>query len=226
MTKLTILIDDKVVFETTSGDAVPPADSAPVTITAPAQKRGRGRPAKGEETTPAAPAPAPAAVEADPFETTPALPPPPTATLDEVRAALKALAAAKDQATALKVLADAGDGAKNLGELQAALYGAVVANAKFAMPTAAPAAPEADPFETPAAAPAPAVKAPTIEDVKAAIVAAQKRTSVDTVQKLLMQHGGKGKNPDTGAEAPSLKALPPEQFAATIAAMNALPGTK
>jgi hypothetical protein len=205
---------------------------APPAVPADKPKRGRGRPVAGEETAapaPSAPVPAsstttptPAVAEVDPF----AAPAPvaPTATLDEVRTALKALAAATDQAMALGVLKTAG-GAANLTDLKPEKYGVVVAAATGALPApkAVPAV-EADPFEVPASAPA--TKPATIEDVKAAVVAAQKRTATDKVQAVVMEHGGKASNPDTGIVGPSLKALPESAFAATIAAINALPSTK
>lgn len=203
-------------------------------------KRGRGRPVKGEETGAAAPAAVtsaaqtaaavPAAATApvsapavtasdDPFATPLACP---TATLDEVRAALTALKAAKDQDTALGVLKAHG-GAVNLANLTADKYGAVVVAAKALIAELSKPAPvEADPFEMPAATPA--VKL-TLEDIKAAAVAAQKRTSQDTVQKVVMAHGGKAALA-TGGEGPSLSALPEANYAATIAALKALPSTK
>lgn len=196
-----------------------PANSAEGTTAAP-QKRGRGRPVKGEEPALAAPAAAPAAPEPDPFETAPAAPQPPTATIEEVRAALKALAAATDQTTALTILKLHGL-ADNLTALAADKYGIVAAAAKAATP-AAP-APTPDPFDAPAA---PAAKALTLEDVKAVVVATGKRASQETVQKIVMKHGGKAKNPDTGLEAPSLKALPESAFAACVAELQALPATK
>jgi hypothetical protein len=189
-------------------------------------KRGRGRPVQGEESAaPAAqpstsPTATPASSGADPFETAPAAP---VATLDEVRTALKALAAAVDQATALGVLKTAG-GAANLTELKAEKYGAVVQAATAALPPvkteAAPV--EADPFDAPAPA---ATKPVTLEDVKAVIVETQKRTSQDTVQKAVMAQGGKAAVAG-GGEQPSLKALPEANYAATIAALKALPTTK
>ncbi|HEV2178381.1 MAG TPA: hypothetical protein VGU20_30905 [Stellaceae bacterium] len=198
-------------------------DEAPAGGSVEAPKpRGRGRPPKSPEAAPAAPAPAPEAVEADPFAAPVAAAAPPTATLDEVRAALTALKAATSQEIALGVLKSAG-GADNLTSLAAAKYGAVVAAAKKALPPAASAV-ESDPFavsETQAPA-----KALTLEDVKAAVVAAQKRTGTDIVQKVVMEHGGRAANPETGAPAPSLKALPPEKFATVIAAIQALPTTK
>ena len=217
-------------FEASEGDA--PAQPA-----AEPQKRGRGRPVKGEETptsTSAAtaepskqvdvPASQATAVAADPFDTQPAKQEPlKTATLDEVRAALKALAAATSQATALGVLKDHGS-ASNLTELAPGKFYAVVVAAAAALPpTKTEPVAEADPFEVPGAV-APAVTF-TIEDVKAAVIAAQKHTSQDTVQKVVMQYGGEAALP-TGGKGPSLKALPPEKFAATIAALKALPATK
>lgn len=201
------------------------ANSATGTTEKPAP-RPRGRPAKGETPAPAAPAPAPAAPEADPFG-----PPPvaagtaPTATLQDVRDALTALKAAKSQDIALKLLKDVG-GAGNLSELAEGKYGAVVKAAELAM--AAPLAPaaEPDPFEVPAAAPAAPAKPLTLEDVRAVLVNAQKRTSADKVQGVVMAHGGKAKNADTGIEGPSLKALPEKEYAAVIAEVNALPSTK
>ncbi|MDE2096997.1 MAG: hypothetical protein KGL39_07110 [Patescibacteria group bacterium] len=199
-----------------------PAALAQEAAQQPAKPRGRGRPPKAPETAPAAPAPAPAAVEADPFATPApvAAAPAPTATLEEVRGALTALKAVTSQEIALGVLKSAG-GADNLTSLAADKYGAVVAAAKAAIPVAAP---EADPFAVPETA-AP-VKALTLEDVKHAVVQAQKRTGTDTVQKVVMEHGGKAADPETGTPKPSLKALPPEKFAAVIAAIQALPTTK
>lgn len=198
------------------------------------QKRGRGRPVKGEETAaPAVTAPAlasstttqtPASADVDPFETPPAAP---AATLDEVRAALTALKTASTQEKALAVLKKAG-GADNLTGLKPEKYGAVVAavNAELDALAGPKKAPDVDPFEVPTATAAPASKPVTLEDVKAAVVAAQKKTSTDAVQKIVMAHGGKALNPATGGDGPSLKALPEAQFAATIAAIEALPTTK
>lgn len=219
-------------FEATEGDA--PASAAEP------QKRGRGRPVKGEDTAaPAASAPAAAVttagpattVEADPFATPEAKPEPaptaPTATLDEVRKALTELKAAASQDKALAVLKKAG-GADNLTGLAADKYGTVVAAVNVELRIlAAPTTPavDDDPFAIPAEAPAPAAKAATLEDVKLVVVETQKRTSQDTVQKVVMQHGGKAALP-TGGEGPSLKALPEANFAAVIAALKALPATK
>ena len=186
-------------------------------------KRGRGRPAKGEDWCPApvilAAAPA-ATSEADPFDSAPA-PAVPAATLDEVRASLKALAAATSQAKALEVLKAVG-GSANLTDLPAGKYGLVKQAAEKALPPVkTEPVVEEDPFDEPVAE----QKQLTIEDVKAAIVAAQKRTSQNTVQKLVMSFGGKAAD-SSGAQAPSMKALPESQYAATIAALNALPTTK
>lgn len=209
------------------------ANSAPVTTEAAPQKRGRGRPVKGEDVALAAPAPAPAVVEAaDPFFSAPAAP---VATLDDVRKALTALRAAVNQDVALAVLKSSG-GAANLTDLPVEKYGTVVAavNAKIAEylkapPAPTPAAPVADPFATdvvqPAAPAASAEKPLTLEDVKLVIVETQKRASQDAVQKVVMEHGGKAPNP-AGGEGPSLKALPADKFAATVAALKALPTTK
>jgi hypothetical protein len=196
---------------------------APAPVAVPA-KRGRGRPAKGEDAPTPAPAQAPAAVEAaDPFSAPPAAVTP-AVTIEDVRSAMKALAAATSQAIALKVLADGSGGAVNLSELRPEFYSNVVGLATEAMPSAAPAAPAADPFEVPATTPA--AKPATLEDIKAACIDAGKRTSQDTVQKIVMKHGGKAKNPDTGLEGPSLKALPATAYAAALAEIKALPSTK
>ncbi len=189
---------------------VPPAaPAAPV-----ATPKPRGRPPKAAVID----APAPAVVEADPFADAV-----PAATLDQVRVALTALRAATSQDAALAVLKPY---AANLTDLKAVDYGKVVFDAQNAMPAvktlAAPAV-EADPFAEPAKE---ADKVFTLEDVKAAVVAAQKRTAQDTVQKIVMAHGGKAASPDGGAMMPSLKALPASEFAATIAAIQALPTTK
>lgn len=188
-----------------------------------AKPRGRGRPPK--DTSPAAPATPPAAVEADPFG--PTAPPAPEASLDDVRAALTALKAATTQDNALAVLKTAG-GVSNLSDLQRnpEKYGVVVQAAKKALDAIVTDAEPDDPFETGGGAPAePPAKAATIEDVKAACVAAGKRTSQDTVTKVVMKHGGRA--PDgKGGEGPSLKALPLEAYAAVIKEVGELPTTK
>lgn len=198
------------------------------------QKRGRGRQAKGEEngvavaptvaataTTSVTPT---ASVEAeDPFADAPK---PPAAAIDEVRAALKALQNATTQANALHVLKASGNGAANLTDLKSDFYGAVVAAATAALPVVkTEPVVEDDPFgeNTPVAQPE-AVKI-TIEDIKAAVVAAQKITSQDTVQKVVMSHGGKA-NVAGQPPGPSLKALPEANYAACLAEIKALPKTK
>lgn len=216
-------------FESPEGEDQP---SAPASLAEPA-KRGRGRPVKGEETAaPAASVPAQAssttsptpAVADDPFATPAAAPAAPvvSATLDEVRAALKALQAASSQETALAVLKATGE-ADNLTSLAVAKYGAVVL-AALAKKATYEKAPAADPFEVTTAA-TPAEKPPTLEDVKAVIVETQKRTSQDAAQKVVMANGGKAAKPE-GGEGPSLKALPEANYAATIDALKALPTTK
>lgn len=232
-------------FETPAETAdLPPAQPAET------QKRGRGRPAKGEDqpatgvaapgagsTSPAATgvvgAPsaeiqktAPVSDADDPFSTAPAVP---TASIEDVRAALTSLKDASSQEKALAVLKKAG-GADNLTALAADKYGVVVAAVKVELRLLAestkPKA-EVDPFEVPATTTAaPAAKAATIEEVKAAVVAAQKRTATDVVQKVVMDHGGKATNPETGVAGPSLKAVPEAQYAALIKAVAALPTTK
>lgn len=186
-----------------------------------APRRGRGRPAKGETPPPpasAVPAPSPAATEPDPFGAQPAVAAP-TVSLEDVRAALVALKDATSQDIALNALKTAG-GATNLPQLPADKYAAVVAACKAAMP--APAAPAADPFEVSSPS---QTEAPSLEDVKAAVVEAQKRTSTDAVQKVVMDHGGKAPGPN-GVPGPSLKAIPVSSYAAVIAAVKALPTTK
>jgi hypothetical protein len=204
----------------------PPAPAGQPAATTPA-KRGRGRPVAGETTN--AQTPAPAVVEADPFEA-PGLPAvtAPVATLDDVRTAMKALAATTTQDIALGVLKATG-GVANLTELQRTpeKYGAVVAAARAKTP-AAPAAAEADPFETPTPAAVVAdvgQAAPSKEDVKAALVKAQKRTGVDIVQAVVMKHGGKAAG-EGGKVGPSLVALPVSAYAAVIKEVGELPTTK
>jgi hypothetical protein len=66
----------------------------------------------------------------------------------------------------------------------------------------------------------------TLQSVKDACIAATKRTRVPAVQAVVMAHGGKVRNKRTGKDEPSLLALPPEQFAACIEALRALPYTR
>lgn len=204
----------------------PPAQPADAKPAAPA-RRGRGRPVEGEAAAPAAPAQSAAVVADDPFAAT--APAAPVASIEDVRKALTSLSEATSQAKAIEVLKKSG-GADNLATLASAAYGQVVAavNVELRIAYEAKVAPAVvdDPFALPTSAPAAAEKPVTIDEVKAVVVETQKRTSTDSVQKVVMQHGGKAKNPDTGIEGPSLKHLPAEQFAATIAALKALPATK
>jgi hypothetical protein len=186
-------------------------------------RRGRGRPVTGETAAPAAiaaPAASPAVAE-DPFATAAPAPAAPTATLDQVRAALTALKDATSQDNALKVLKEAG-GVSNLTDLQKTpeKYGAVVLAATAALPQPAT---EADPFETETATES-EQKAPSLEDVKAAVVEAQKRTATGKVQAVVMKHGGVAAG--ANGNGPSLKALPIAAYAAVIAEVKALPTTK
>lgn len=202
----------------------------PTTAAVEPQKRGRGRPVKGEDAAAAAPAATPSTTpavtsvvpEADPFAS-------PKAAIEDVRAALTALKAVSSQDAALAVLKKAG-GADNLTDLPSEKYGVVVAavNVELRIIEAGkkPAIVEVDPFEVPAAAKLPDAKKLTVEDVKAAVVAATKRTGTDIVQKLVMEHGGKANNPETGAPAPSLKAIPEAQYEALVKAISELPTTK
>ena len=200
-----------------TGDGAAAATSG---ATPAATPRGRGRPAKGEGTPP--PVQTTAAPADDPFAT-PAAPAVPTATIEEVRKALTDLKNAVSQDYALKILKDS-SGVDNLAALSQDKYGAVVAAVKAVM-TQKQSEPD-DPFALPTEQAAPPAKPLTIEEVKAVIVETQKRTSQDAVQKIVMENGGKAKNPDTGAEGPSLKALPADKYAATVAALKALPSTK
>lgn len=211
-------------IEGTTVETGAPVVTPAAAIAAPAApaKRGRGRPVQGE-TAPAAsasPAPSPAATEADPFGSSPAATAAPTLTQDDVRNALVALKDATSQDNALKVLKESSGGVSTLPQLPADKYATVVAACKAALPGAA--APAADPFEVSSPA---QTDAPSLEDVKAAVVEAQKRTATDTVQKVVMAHGGKAPGPN-GVEGPSLKALPVPSYAAVIAAVKALPTTK
>lgn len=201
-----------------TGIAAPAAAATP---------KPRGRPAKGEAAPAADATTAGATAAADPFAE-PAAATAPTATEDQVRAALTELKNATTQDNAVKVL-KASSGVDNLTELRKTpeKYGLVVAAAKKALPVAAVNTAEVDPFEA-ASEPVTAepVKALTPEDVKAACVTAGKRTGQDKVQKILMEMGGKAKNAATGVEGPSLKALDPSKYAAFVAAIAALPTTK
>lgn len=197
-----------------------PTGSAPAAAPA---KRGRGRPVKGEGEQVTAVAASAAVVEADPFATAP------SATIEQVREALTALKAATSQENAVAVLKSAG-GADNLPSLDTLMYGTVVAAAKAAVAAAKAAAPAApvpvdDPFAIPETAPVVAAKPLTREDIRALAVETGKRTSQDTVQKIVMKHGGKAPIA-TGGEGPSLLALPESAYAAVAAELKALPSTK
>lgn len=188
-------------------------------------KKARGRQARGEVSgaaTPAQSAASSTVVEtADPFaETKPSAP---KNTLDQVRAAAKAYGAATDQATAVALMEKV-SGHKSLGTLTADKYDAVVAAFNDALVETSKPTAEDDPFgET--TAPAADAKVPTFDDVKAAVVKAQKRTATDTVQKVVMSHGGKAAG-QNGAVGPSLKTLPVDKYAVTIRDIEALPTTK
>jgi hypothetical protein len=209
----------------------PEADATPGTSAtqepAASPKRGRGRPVKGEETAPSAAAqassttpqtPASAQPQPDPFETTPVAPP---ATIEQVREALKGLAAVTSQAIALELLKSVG-GAANLTDLKAEKYGLVVQAATAAIGPKTVLVVESDPFAMPPGA----TPALTVDDVRAVVIATAKHASQDMISKVVMSFGGKAKNPETGVEGPSWKALPPENYAKTIEALNALPKTK
>lgn len=209
-----------------------PIYSGPTSPPAEPQKRGRGRPVKGEDQVPAPTVQAQdtstttatlAVVEVDAFAPTSSVP---VATLEDVRGALTTLKAASTQEIALSVLKDVGSAA-NITDLKPENYGKVVQAAKkkaLEYAKAAAPAPAEDPWEVPATAPA--AKPLTMEDVRAVAVAAGKRTGQDTIQKVVMDHGGKAFNPATGVSGPSMKALPEAQYAAVIAAIQALPTTK
>lgn len=212
-------------LETPADESTPPAQP-PATSEAAASPKPRGRPRGGpkvEGATPTAPA-ASAAASDDPFADAPAAP---VATLDEVRAALKALQAVTDQATAVGVL-KAASGADNLASLKADKHGAVVVAAKAAMPMTATevlASEPPDPFETPTAPAVVAEALPTREEIRAIVIAKGKETSQDTIQKLLMSMGGSAVG-GNGQPGPSLLALPESKFVEFVAAVKALPKTK
>lgn len=205
-------------FEEGGQDAQTPAAQQPSTP----RTRGRGRPVTGEGTDTSAPASSAAVPEADPFGETAA----PATTLQQVRGALTDLKNAVNQEAALKALKDAG-GAANITDLKPEKYGAVVKACTAALETSKPVVKqeEDDPFALPGEKSLEAEPL-TIEAVKAVITETQKRTGIDAVQKVVMAHGGKGKNPDSGVEGASLKLLPAANYAATVAALKALPTTK
>ena len=203
-----------------------------------APKKARGRPVKGEETAPAA---APAQAAASPATSTPALaasapdtapeedpfagtPVAPTVTLDQLRDAATRLSKLTSQDKAVGVLKSA-TGAASFGVLYPEQYGVAyqafetaIANTKVTD----------DPFAAPAAtapsAPAstPVTSAPSLADVKAAVIAAQKRTGTDVVQSIVVKNGGVAGSPPQV----SLKALHESKYAQVIAEIAALPSTK
>lgn len=187
-----------------------------------AKPRGRGRPPKGEGAAPAQPAPAPA--DADPFGDAPATAAAPVATQADVRKALTDLKAVTTQENALAVMKTAG-GVHVITELKPEKYDAVVAAAKAAMPGAP--VPEADdPFATGEAVPPAAEPVPTLEDIKAAVVKASKRTAADKAAAIVIKHGGVKAKADGSGNGPSWAALPVSKYAAVLAELNALPTTK
>ena len=153
-----------------------------------------------------------AAPDADPFAEESGV------TMDDVRKHILALRDATDQATALGVLKK--HGASSFADVKTEAYSLIVRDAQNALAANVP----VDPFaELP---PVGALsKALTFEDLKDAVKAAQKRTGTSIVQKVVMEHGGKTPGAG-GAMAPSLKAVPLEQYAAAIRAIQALPSTK
>lgn len=223
---------------------------------APAPAKPRGRPAKGETNgvadpapttsvsttaqTPEIPAPVATALPAsttsapavDPFATAPTAPQP---TIDEVMTAARELSSATSQQNAVDVLKKA-TGASSRAELKPEHHAVALAALKAALPAADPFGAQAatPPSAVPAAATAAATSptpsqsdAPGLEAVKAAIRDAQKRTGVDIVQRVIMEHGGKKVDASVpGGFGPSVQALSVPSYAAVIAALNALPKTK
>lgn len=214
-----------------AADSVPPGIGIPVGE----PKKARGRPAKGEvngvaTVSGAVPAATPAATEAsasaastspsdDPFaDAAPAADVVPQTTMEAVRKAVLALRDATDQGTALAVLKKYG--AANFGEVKPEVTGNIVRDAQLAMPAKV----EADPFADAAPAATAAVTL-TLEDVKKAITATQKRTSTEAAQKVVMEHGGSAPGAN-GVVGPSLKALPAANYAKVIDLLGKLPTTK
>ena len=203
-----------------------------------APNKARGRPVKGEETAPAA---APAQAAASPATSTPALaasapdtapeedpfadkPAAPTVTSEQLRDAATRLSKATSQNNAVAVM-KAATGATNFGALKPEQYG--VAYQAFETAIANTQVSD-DPFAAPAAtapsAPAstPVTSAPSLADVKAAVIAAQKRTGTDVVQSIVVKNGGVAGSPPQV----SLKALHESKYAQVIAEIAALPSTK
>jgi hypothetical protein len=207
-----------------------------------AEPSKRGRKAKGEVNgvavaPAAAPAATPAATEVsasaasispsdDPFAD--AAPAAPVATQAQMRAAILALRDATDQATALAVMKKYG--AENFGAVKEADYGSIVRDATAALPAVKVVVddPFADTATAPASSTPSATLAPataTLDEVKKAIVQAQKRTSTDKVQQVVMDNGGVGVGA-SGAKGPSLKSLPADKYALVIDLIAKLPSTK
>jgi hypothetical protein len=159
----------------------------------------------------------------DPFAD--AAPAAPVATQAQMRAAILALRDATDQATALAVMKKYG--AENFGAVKEADYGSIVRDATAALPVNTTAVGVGDPFaDTAIASSASVPKAVyTLDDVKKAIVQAQKRTSTDKVQQVVMDNGGVGVGAN-GAKGPSLKSLPADKYALVIDLIAKLPTTK
>lgn len=208
-------------------------------------KKPRGRPAKGEEIAPAAAqtqtAASPAtstpvpeasaqdtAPENDPFASTPEEPSVPTVTLDQLSAKARELSKLTSQEKAVGVMKSA-TGAASFGALKPEQYGLAYQafEASIAFESSKAATPD-DPFAAPATtaqsatASATAEAALSLDDVKTAVMAAQKRTGTDVVQKVVVKHGGVAGSPRQA----SLKALAVSKYAQVIAEIAALPSTK
>lgn len=202
------------------------APTGPAAAPAEAPKR-RGRPPAGEAPAATAPAAAPAVAPAatgasagaastspsdDPFADKPAAP---VHTLEDVRTALKALQTRTDQATAVAVMKKF---AASFNELKPEQFAALIAATLVG-------APADDPFgSTPA--PAAAEVKLTEDDVRKACVDAQKRTSADKVQKIVMDNGGAASPGEGKPVGPNLAVLPAANYAKVIAELAALPTTK
>ena len=209
------------------------------------ERKPRGRPAKGEETAPAAAqtqtAASPAistpvleasaqdtAPENDPIASTPEQPSVPTVTLEQLSAKARELSKLTSQEKAVGIMKSA-TGAASFGALKPEQYGLAYQafEASIAFESSKAATPD-DPFAAPATtaqsatASATAEAAPSLADVKDAVVKAQKRTGTDVVQKVVAKHGGVAGSPPQV----SLKALPVSKYAQVLAEIAALPSTK
>ena len=207
-------------------------------------KKPRGRPAKGEESAaaqPAAsalavstptPATAPAALsvgsDTDPFASTPEEPSVPTVTLEQLSAKARELSKLTSQEKAVGIMKSA-TGAASFGALKPEQYGLAYQafEASIAFESSKASTPD-DPFAAPATtaqsatASATAEAAPSLADMKDAVVKAQKRTGTDVVQKVVAKHGGVAGSPPQV----SLKALPVSKYAQVLAEIAAFPSTK